>query len=336
MDAVKTGTYLALLRKTTGMTQQEVADRLGVSNKTISKWESGGGFPDITVLPALAELYHVAVDDILAGETLSDRRRAETAAETGAQKRRLLVRLRIRFDICFAMGLALAVIALFQIPYVSLGALPLSAALLWAGYVQTAHPIRCGDVDVDAAFWKNIYQKLLAAVLILWWGLTHMVHWGNREVDWSTGTIRYSSDSWMMLLLCAGIPVILWALSRGLRKNAGAEVKLLSKGWRRAVVWLLWGLAFFTVWRVADSRFDEVLAPWVERYGEDVLTVIQAEIQPKLRARLDAEIAPYLCARRIAAAAGILSGLGLAAGQLWSLRRERRDSEGKKPPEPTL
>ena len=55
MDAQKTGAYLAMLRKIKGMTQQEVADRLGVSNKTVSKWESGGGFPDITVLPALAE-----------------------------------------------------------------------------------------------------------------------------------------------------------------------------------------------------------------------------------------------------------------------------------------
>ena len=41
MDAQKTGAYLAMLRKTRGMTQQEIADRLGVSNKTVSKWEAG-------------------------------------------------------------------------------------------------------------------------------------------------------------------------------------------------------------------------------------------------------------------------------------------------------
>lgn len=70
MDTMKTGSYLAALRKDAGMTQQETADRLGVSNKTISKWESGGGFPDIAILPALAELYGVTADDILAGETV--------------------------------------------------------------------------------------------------------------------------------------------------------------------------------------------------------------------------------------------------------------------------
>ena len=42
MDAQKTGAYLAMLRKIRRMTQQEIADRLGVSNKTVSKWESGG------------------------------------------------------------------------------------------------------------------------------------------------------------------------------------------------------------------------------------------------------------------------------------------------------
>ena len=70
MDTMKTGSYLAALRKDAGMTQQETADRLGVSNKTISKWESGGGFPDLAILPALAALYGVPADDILAGETV--------------------------------------------------------------------------------------------------------------------------------------------------------------------------------------------------------------------------------------------------------------------------
>lgn len=54
MDAARVGDFLASLRKSKGYTQQEVADELNVSNKTVSKWEQGGGFPEITVLPALA------------------------------------------------------------------------------------------------------------------------------------------------------------------------------------------------------------------------------------------------------------------------------------------
>ena len=79
MDTAKTGAYLASLRKNAGMTQQDAADRLGVSNKTVSKWESGGGFPDITVLPALAELYGVTADDILAGAAVRSSGGPDTA-----------------------------------------------------------------------------------------------------------------------------------------------------------------------------------------------------------------------------------------------------------------
>ena len=104
MDAKKTGAYLAVLRKTEGMTQQAVADRLGVSNKTVSKWESGGGFPDITVLPALAELYGVTADDILAGESLRTAR-AENNGPTEVQKY-----LERRDEFRFRLGAAIAMV----------------------------------------------------------------------------------------------------------------------------------------------------------------------------------------------------------------------------------
>ena len=100
MDTMKTGSYLAALRKDAGMTQQETADRLGVSNKTISKWESGGGFPDIAILPALAELYGVTADDILAGETVR-----RTAASGGGQVEQYLAR---RGELRWRIGYAAA------------------------------------------------------------------------------------------------------------------------------------------------------------------------------------------------------------------------------------
>ena len=62
------GEFLATLRKANGYTQQEVADRLGISNRTLSGWECNNVLPDILLLPALAELYGVTVDEILAGE----------------------------------------------------------------------------------------------------------------------------------------------------------------------------------------------------------------------------------------------------------------------------
>lgn len=55
-------------RRDKNLTQQELADMLGVSNKTVSRWESGGGYPDVPLLVPLARALGVAVDDLLDGE----------------------------------------------------------------------------------------------------------------------------------------------------------------------------------------------------------------------------------------------------------------------------
>jgi len=59
---------LKTYRKARNMTQQELADRLGVSNKTVSRWEAEGGYPDVALLPALARALGVTVDDLLDGD----------------------------------------------------------------------------------------------------------------------------------------------------------------------------------------------------------------------------------------------------------------------------
>lgn len=68
MDNIQTGKLIAKLRKQQGLTQQQLADKLNLSNKTISKWESGTGSPDISNLPILAETLGITVDELLKGE----------------------------------------------------------------------------------------------------------------------------------------------------------------------------------------------------------------------------------------------------------------------------
>lgn len=55
-------------RKEKGMTQTALADKLNISNRTVSKWEHGDGFPDITILPKLAQALSVSTDELLKGE----------------------------------------------------------------------------------------------------------------------------------------------------------------------------------------------------------------------------------------------------------------------------
>ncbi len=68
MDAKSIGSTISKLRKKSGMTQQTLAQKLDVSDKAVSKWENGQGYPDITVFPNLAALFGVTVDYLMFGE----------------------------------------------------------------------------------------------------------------------------------------------------------------------------------------------------------------------------------------------------------------------------
>ena len=71
MDNVKTGKLIAECRRSKNLTQQQLADLLGLSNKTISKWESGAGSPDISNLLEVAKVLDITVDELLNGERKS-------------------------------------------------------------------------------------------------------------------------------------------------------------------------------------------------------------------------------------------------------------------------
>ena len=68
MDPIKTGALIRSQRQNKGMTQLELAEKLCVSDKTVSKWERGGGAPDISLLPALARTLDVDVKTLLYGD----------------------------------------------------------------------------------------------------------------------------------------------------------------------------------------------------------------------------------------------------------------------------
>lgn len=71
MDQVKIGSFIAQIRKEEGMTQKELAGAIGVSDKTVSKWECGNGMPELSMLMPLCELLKINVNELLSGERLS-------------------------------------------------------------------------------------------------------------------------------------------------------------------------------------------------------------------------------------------------------------------------
>ena len=68
MEKKTLGAFLAVLRKSKGYTQKQLAEQLGVSDKTVSHWERDESAPDISVLPVLADIFCVTVDELLRGE----------------------------------------------------------------------------------------------------------------------------------------------------------------------------------------------------------------------------------------------------------------------------
>ena len=91
MDQVKTGELIRHLRTEMGLTQKQLAERINVSDKAVSKWECGNGCPDISLLTALADVFGTDICVLLSGETDKNER------EKGDMKK-------IKFYLCKECG----------------------------------------------------------------------------------------------------------------------------------------------------------------------------------------------------------------------------------------
>ncbi|MCR5805129.1 MAG: helix-turn-helix domain-containing protein [Clostridia bacterium] len=110
MDQKKIGSFLKELRKEKGLTQEQVANTFNVTNRTVSRWETGSNMPDISLLVAIAEFYDVDVREIIDGERKSDnmdkevKEVAEKMADYAGQEK--------RGPLKFIRGISIACVAL--------------------------------------------------------------------------------------------------------------------------------------------------------------------------------------------------------------------------------
>lgn len=70
MDQIKIGKFIATLRKEKDLTQEQLGEKLGVTNKTISRWENGNYMPDIEMLSLLSKEFDVSINELISGERL--------------------------------------------------------------------------------------------------------------------------------------------------------------------------------------------------------------------------------------------------------------------------
>lgn len=93
MASESIGKFMSELRKEKGMTQKEMAEQLGVSDKTISKWETGRGIPDITFLNAISEVLNVSVVELISGKKMDEATRLEEKRDVAS-----LLKEKIEFE----------------------------------------------------------------------------------------------------------------------------------------------------------------------------------------------------------------------------------------------
>lgn len=113
MDQKKIGVFLKELRKEKGITQEQLAELVQVSGRTVSRWENGNNMPDLDILVALSDFYEVGLREILDGERKSEnmnREMEETVLKAVDYTNTEAERLNKRVRICNACALMLIMI----------------------------------------------------------------------------------------------------------------------------------------------------------------------------------------------------------------------------------
>lgn len=109
MEKKTMGTFLAALRKANGMPQRDLADKLNVSDKTVSRWECDDGAPDLSLIPVIAEIFGITCDELLRGERKAPEDRVEDVTPKGEKQRRYLLKStlsRYRTQVLAASGIS--------------------------------------------------------------------------------------------------------------------------------------------------------------------------------------------------------------------------------------
>ncbi|MBQ8320185.1 MAG: helix-turn-helix transcriptional regulator [Clostridia bacterium] len=184
---------LTVLRKRAKLTQAEVAEKINYSDKSVSKWESAGGVPDIFILIQLAKLYGVTVNEIV-GE------KSPVPPKEGKTGLHVLIML---LSAGIVWLVAVCVFALLQV-------LPVKGAW-WLAFIY-ALPINAIVFVVFACIWKYKMLHFVSVSTLIWTGLLSLY----LSIALIPKTLVALESLWPIFLI--GVPLqvlaILWAFFR--------------------------------------------------------------------------------------------------------------------------
>ncbi len=264
MEKKTIGGFIAALRKAQGMTQQELADRLCVSNKTVSKWECCESFPEITLVPVIAEIFGVTSDEILRGERAAKESapNEKGAARVEQQTRRLLQSSILRYKTvsCIAAGLFLVgyvvLLVLSFVAYEPGAGFGVMTVFLIAGVVlqivgiSRANSALSGE-GMDERLLTPVRQTLIRyAFHVFWIGaavtLLSLPAIIEIEVVWPTSIVIMSAFDFYFyqarpLAVCALVLywAAKWAVNALLKRDSRYEgITVFPRSTRATVLWL--------------------------------------------------------------------------------------------------
>ena len=238
MDQRKIGVFLKELRKEKGLTQEQLAERLGVSNRTVSRWETGSNLPDLSVLVELTDFYGIGIHEIIDGERQSKEAASENnpsmrvvadyvKAEKQSSRQKRILRRGL-----MAIAAALAVFVLGPILNHRYGN-PVSAALAKHN-AQTFLNVRFGENETESGkceyqakktiYWGEEYQYIVEAVkegspdstISLTYGMT-----GNYIEDDAEAVLQDKSNT--LYRMCSEYETLVWDAVAGTRYDHKKE-----------------------------------------------------------------------------------------------------------------
>lgn len=180
MDAAKTGAFIAGLRGELGLTQKQLADRIGVTDKAVSKWERGRGFPDVAILEILAKELGVSVTELMSGkrstpETVqaqSDSALIETLLYVRRMSRKTLGVLLLIVGAC--MLFSPMILAGNSAPVFLMGIIVTAGGVFMLVSKKNVKSIKLPRLALEgvslAALAAALVLELLPDGVILWWG----------------------------------------------------------------------------------------------------------------------------------------------------------------------
>ena len=133
MDMAKMGTFLADLRKEQKLTQAELGEKLGVTNKTISRWETGSYMPPVEMLEELSRMYDLTINELLSGKKLSAEEYKEALSNSSfslKEKQEFYKKKWLKDHVAIMVFLGVCIVAVFTVGAIKNNSLIGSVAVL--------------------------------------------------------------------------------------------------------------------------------------------------------------------------------------------------------------